>query len=152
MSFEEMNIVLKMRNNVDIKRWMYNQNDIDLDTHLKFINTLLFDISKQYFLIKKDSQYIGVVDFTNIDNGKKECDFGLYSNPFIKLAGVGRVLEEICIKYAFDILKLNKLKLEVFEENKQVRNLHKKYKFYESDKKIVNEKQVMCMELENENR
>ena len=152
MSFEEIKMVLEMRNNKDIKKWMYNTDDIKLDTHLKFINTLIFDISKQYFLVKKDDQYIGVVDFTNIDNKNKECYFGLYANSFIKIAGVGRMLEEICIKYVFDILKLYKLKLEVFAENTRAINLYKKYKFYENDKKIVNKKEVICMELKNENR
>ena len=61
----------------------------------------------------------------NIDFENKITDFGLYSNPFEKVAGVGRILEEICIKYAFELLKLDTLKLEVFDENIQVKNLHK---------------------------
>jgi UDP-4-amino-4,6-dideoxy-N-acetyl-beta-L-altrosamine N-acetyltransferase len=69
-----------------------------------------------------------VVNFTNIDHLKKECYFGLYANPFEKIAGVGRILEEICIKYAFDILKLNTLKLEVFSNNKKAINLYKQIK------------------------
>ncbi len=152
MGFEEIEMVLEMRNNNEIKRWMYNKDDIELDSHLQFINTLLFDTIKQYFLVRKDEQYLGVVDFTNIDNKTKECDFGLYANPFIKTAGIGRILEEICIKYVFDVLKLKKLKLEVFSENEKALKLYKKYNFKEVDSKMINNKRVVCMELKNENR
>jgi len=49
-------------------------------------------------------------------------------------------------------MKLNKLKLEVFSDNKLVINLHKKFNFKETEVKVVNNKEVICMELKNENR
>ncbi len=152
LSFEEKKQVLSFRNHDEVKQWMYNSDKIELDEHLKFIKSLELNIQKQYLLVKKKNRFLGVIDFTKINYKKKECEFGLYANPFEKIAGVGRILEEICIKYTFNILKLKKLKLEVFEDNIQVRNLHKKYQFKETDQTIVNNKKVICMELINENR
>jgi len=149
MNLEEISMILKWRNHINIRKWMYNQNSIDLDSHLSFINSLLLDTVKQYLIVKKDENYIGVVDFTNIDYKNKECYFGLYANPFEKMAGVGRILEEVSIKYIFNMLKLNKLKLEVFKENEKAKNLYKKYGFKEINLKIVNKKEVICMELDN---
>lgn len=146
----EKEMVLNWRNNEDIKKWMYTQDDITINEHLNFINNLVGNISKQYFVVKSNDEYIGVVDFTDIS--KDETYFGLYSNPESKVTGVGRLLEEICLDYAFKTLKVKKLKLEVFSENIRVRNLHKKYKFKETSTKIVNGKEVTCMELNNENR
>ena len=147
MSLDEKKMVLSWRNHSEIKKWMYTDDNINLDSHLSFINSLRNIKEKQYMVVKKDNQYMGVIDFYNIDNSTKECEFGLYANPFEKIAGVGRVLEEICIKYAFEFLKLTKLKLEVFEDNKKARNLYKKYMFQEVGEKMINDKKVICMEL-----
>jgi UDP-4-amino-4,6-dideoxy-N-acetyl-beta-L-altrosamine N-acetyltransferase len=151
LTLEEKKMILSWRNHPSIKQWMYNSNDILLENHLNFIETLKNCTDKLYFLVKREDDYIGVIDFTNINFQIGECDFGLYTNPFEKVAGVGRMLEESCIKYAFDILGLKKLKLEVFCENERAINLYKKYNFQEVGKKEINNKEVICMELKNEN-
>ncbi len=150
LTLEQKKEVLSWRNNSNIREWMYNQNKITLDEHLKFIDSLADDVNKLYFYVKQDNEAIGIIDFTELN--MKEIYFGLYANPYIKIAGIGRILEQISIDYAFNKLKVNKLKLEVFEDNIQVRNLHKKYKFKETGKKMINDKKVICMELTDENR
>jgi len=152
MTLDEKKMVLSWRNHSEIKKWMYNSNDILLESHLEYIESLNNSLDKLYFLVKKDSNYIGVIDFTSIDRDKKSSEFGLYANASTQIPGVGRVLENICIDYAFNILKIKTLKLEVFSDNIQVRNLHKKFHFQETQKKIVNNKEVICMELKNEDR
>jgi UDP-4-amino-4,6-dideoxy-N-acetyl-beta-L-altrosamine N-acetyltransferase len=109
---------------------------------------LNIDFSNQYLVVKQNDIFLGVIYFTNINKQFKECYFGLYANPFAKIPGVGSILEEICIKYVFDILKLKKLKLEVFSDNDRALNLYKKFKFKEISSKIVNNKKVICMEIE----
>ena len=140
-------MVLNWRNSDNIRKWMYSQDVISIEGHVNFIGNLLFSKDRQYLLVKKENNYIGVVYFTNIDFDKKSSCFGLYANPFGKMAGIGRVLEEICLKYVFDFLVLNKLKLEVFSDNLKVVNLHKKYNFKEVGMKNINDKKVICMEL-----
>ena len=149
LTLKEKEMVLSWRNHKDIKRWMYNTKSIELNEHLRYIDTLELSKTKQYIVVKKDSEYVGVIDFTNIDFKNNSVDFGLYANPNKKIAGIGRVLEEACIKYAFDILGLEKLKLEVFSENTRAMNLYKKFDFKEIGKKIFNNKNVICMELKN---
>ena len=150
LNMEEKEMILKWRNHPDIRKWMYNQDEIKLEEHLNFIDSLKLRKDKLYFLVKKEDEFIGVIDFLDLD--KKEIFYGIYSNPNSKIMGVGRILNEISIDFAFNSLKAHKLKLEVFEDNIQVRNLHKKYKFRETSQKYVNNKKVICMELENENR
>lgn len=139
-------MILEWRNSTNIKKYMYTQDDISLENHMKFIENLKNCEDKLYFLVKKDDDFIGVIYFVNLI--KYEVDFGLYANPMSKIAGIGRILEEISIDFAFNTLKVEKLKLEVFEDNIQVRNLHKKYKFREIGEKSVNNKKVICMELD----
>lgn len=143
-------MILNWRNNPNIKKWMYNNNDISKEEHYYFIDNLKSDTTKLYFLLKKENVNIGVIDFYELD--KEDIYYGFYGNPEATIMGIGRILEEVCLDYAFNKLKVKKLKLEVFEENIYVRNLHKKYKFKESGEKYINNKKVICMELENENR
>lgn len=150
LKLEEKEMILKWRNHSEIRKWMYNQDEIKLEEHLTFIESLKSRKDKLYFLVKKEDEFIGVIDFLDLD--KKEIFYGIYSNPNSKIMGVGRILNEISIDFAFNSLKAHKLKLEVFEDNIQVRNLHKKYKFRETSQKYVNNKKVICMELENENK
>ena len=150
LKLKEKEMILKWRNHPEIRKWMYNQDEIKFEEHLSFIDSLKLRKDKLYFLVKKEDEFIGVIDFLDLD--KKEIFYGIYSNPNSKIMGVGRILNEISIDFAFNSLKAHKLKLEVFEDNIQVRNLYKKYKFRETSQKYVNNKKVICMELENENR
>lgn len=152
LTLEEKKMVLEWRNHPSIKKWMYGSEDISLENHLEFIDSLKHNKNKLYFLVEYENSYIGVIDFYNIDYHNKITEFGLYSNINCQIIGVGRVLEKISIDYIFNVLKLNILKLEVFSKNIKVINLHKKFKFKEIDRKIVNDKEVICMELKNENR
>jgi len=150
LSYDEKLMVLEWRNHPDIKKWMYTTENIKKEAHLKFIVSLKNNKNKLYFVVKQKNKYLGVIDFTELDS--QSIYFGLYANPDIKMVGIGRILEKISIDYAFDILKKDSLKLEVFSSNRQVINLHKKFNFIEIETKIVNEKEVICMELARENR
>jgi aminopeptidase-like protein len=85
---------------------------------------------------------IGVIDFTNIRNEKAEI--GLYKNPSKQKVGF-KLMSEI-INYGFNELKLKKLILYVYENNKRAINLYKKFNFKEVDKK----NDLIKMELINE--
>jgi UDP-4-amino-4,6-dideoxy-N-acetyl-beta-L-altrosamine N-acetyltransferase len=140
-------MVLSWRNDEGVKKWMYTSHDISIDEHLKFIEFLKSSDLQIYFLVRKSDEDIGVINFKDFDKDKKSAYFGLYSNPSTKVLGVGRVLEEVSIEYATNILNLEVLKLEVYEDNKPVINLHKKYKFEKYDTKVINDKDVACMQL-----
>jgi UDP-4-amino-4,6-dideoxy-N-acetyl-beta-L-altrosamine N-acetyltransferase len=137
--------ILSFRNHDNIRKWMYNENIIVKDNHIKFVKELKNDDINKYFLVTQNNVNIGVICFNNIDYENSVTHFGLYANPFEKIVGVGRILKNVSIDYTFNILKLKTLKLEVFTDNMQVVNLHKKFNF-----KVINKK-VICMELKYEN-
>jgi len=152
LKIEEKIMVLEWRNEKLVRKWMYSSEKISEEEHFNFIEKLKMDNLNQYFLVSYQDKKIGVVYFNDISYKTKETFFGLYANPFEKVAGVGRILAEVCIKYVFDILKLDKLKLEVFSENQRALNLYKKFSFKETKRKEMNGKEIICMELKNENR
>lgn len=149
LSLEEKKMILEWRNQPEIKACMYNQNEITLEEHLNFIETLKTKEDKLYFLVKKESEYIGVIDFTQIIK-KESLHMGIYGNP--NKRGNGKILLNEIIKYSFNILKVKKIFSEVFKENNKAYELYKKFEFKDISEKIVNEKKVICMELKNEDR
>ena len=151
-SLEEKKMILDWRNHPHIRKWMYNQKEISIESHLNFIESLKNSKDKIYCLVKMDKEYIGVIDFTNINHQNKSTYFGLYSNPYSKTTGIGTILLKTIIDYAFNTSNMNILKLEVFEINKKALNLYKKFNFKQMGEKIVNNKKVIVMELKNENR
>jgi len=143
----EKEMVLKWRNNETIRHWMFDTKIISQKTHFNFIKTLESDITNQYFLVEQKNINIGVIYFNKINLINKSTYFGLYANPDTKVIGIGSILEQICISYAFDILKLKNLKLEVFEKNLKAMALYKKFNFKGIGEKTLNGKKVICMEL-----
>ena len=148
LTIEEKKMVLSWRNHPDIKRWMYTDSDISLENHLNFIDSLKDRKDKLYFLVKKDDEYIGVINFTDIK--VESLEMGIYSRPSAK--GLGSILLKTIIEYAFDTLKIKRIFAEVFSENSRAYNLYKKYGFNEIGKNNINNKEVIRLELKNENR
>ena len=139
----EKEMVLEWRNHKDIRKYMYNQETILLENHLKYIKLLKISKDKRYFLVKRDFDCIGVIYFTEIK--KDSCYFGLYSKPNLK--GVGDTLLKTIIDYAFNNLKIKTLKLEVLESNIRAIKLYKRFGFIEKDRRD----NIVIMELKREN-
>jgi len=148
LTLEEKKLVLSWRNHPNIRKWMYDQEKIQLKNHLNFIDNLNNTKDKKYFLVKNDKQYLGVIDFNNIS--KKSLVMGLYKNP--NAYNVGNILLDTIIDYSFHILKVDTIVSEVFESNVKAQQLYLSLGFNVSNNKIVNNKKVIVMELKNENR
>jgi len=140
---DDKKMVLEWRNDGNIRKWMKTKEKIGLDAHLNFIDVLRKQEDKKYFLVKQRGEAIGVIDFTNINQISTE--FGLYAKPHLK--GVGKVLMNLIIDYAFHTLKVKTLVAHVFEENKSALKLYQAYGFKE-----INLQDMMRMELLYENR
>jgi len=131
--------VLEWRNHSDTARFMHTKN-IPLATHLKFIEQLQSDASQQHFLVDA----IGVINFKSIT--ATSAEFGLYKNPY--KSGVGSQLMQEALFYAFNVLKLKKITLEVYNANAKAITLYKKFGF----KKVDIKENLVMMELKNEDR
>ena len=149
LNYEEKNMVLEWRNRLDIQKMMYTQSDIPLEKHLEFIDSLRVITDKLYFLVKKDNINIGVIYFTQIKSNESLV-MGIYANPNLK--GYGKILLETIIYFSFEILKVVKIYSEVYFENEKAYLLYKSYGFKEYAEKIVNNKKVICMDLNNKGK
>ena len=144
LSQEEKMMILEWRNKIDIQKWMHTQNDISLEEHLDFIDSLRVITDKLYFLVKKDNINIGVIYFTQIKSNESLV-VGNYANPNLK--GYGKILLETIIYFSFEILKVEKIFSEVYFENERAYILYKRYNFIEIGKKSLNNRKIIIMEL-----
>jgi UDP-4-amino-4,6-dideoxy-N-acetyl-beta-L-altrosamine N-acetyltransferase len=140
--------VLKWRNLYSIRKWMFTQDKISFNSHLKFIRSLAVRSDKQYFALKKGLACIGVVSLVDIDSEK--ANIGLYANPNRKRQG--RVLTTEVVKFAFEELLISKVIAEVFHENKKAYKLYKSCGFVDKETSHADGKKVIVMEKYNENR
>ncbi|HEC1550195.1 TPA: UDP-4-amino-4,6-dideoxy-N-acetyl-beta-L-altrosamine N-acetyltransferase, partial [Campylobacter upsaliensis] len=112
LNYKELREVLEWRN--EVSDLMKTQN-ISLKEHLEFIEKLENSEDKSYFLVRDGDKDVGVIYFFDIN--EKECEFGLYAKP--NLRGVGQLLMNEVLNYAFDTLKVQILKACVFKTNER---------------------------------
>jgi len=131
LSDKERTMVLEWRNDPEIRKWMRNRQPISLKEHQRFIASLQRSEEKRYFVVKESEEYIGVVDFTDINRNQKSAFFGVYANPTSKKRGLGSKLLASLINYAKEELGLKLLRLEVLKSNEKAIALYKKFGFIE---------------------
>jgi len=142
LSKTQSKLVLKMRNNPTIKKWMYSKNDINYKEHIAYVKSLKTKKDRVYFLVTKVNKNIGVINFTNID--KSSAELGIYANPTLK--GQGDTLMKTILGYGFKILNLKIINANVFINNISAINLYKRYNF----KKIKANNNLVYMQLKKE--
>ncbi len=146
LSLEDKKMVLEWRNHPTIRKWMLTKEEIPLENHLSYIDSLKTKSDRVYFLVKEQDKPIGVIDFTDIDLIQSKASIGIYAKP--NLRGVGNLLMQEIINYGFVKLKLESLISEVFNSNDLAIQLYKRYGFKEIDRRD----NMSIMELKNENR
>lgn len=120
LNHEQKKMILEWRNHPDVRKWMYSKDIISYDEHIAFLNSLHSRKDEYYFLLKKDKQYIGVIDL-------KDEFLGIYANP--NMSRVGDVLLCAIIEFAFKTKKISSLKAEVYKNNIKAIKLYKRFGF-----------------------
>ena len=141
-------IILSWRNHPDIRQWMFHPNKISMDEHLRFIESLKNRSDKRYFLVQRDDENLGVIDFTAITEDSAE--FGIYGNPTIH--GIGKILMVTLIDYALTILHISKLIATVFSDNEKAKHLYATFDFEETNRVLYHNKEMITLELCHDNR
>lgn len=134
--------VLAWRNHSDIRRWMLSDDEISLENHLRFVESLKNRADKHYFLVQREGESIGVIDFTDITQNSAEI--GIYANPDMR--GVGEILIKTLVEYAFVTLHLTTLIATVFADNERAKHLYEKFDFTERERTFYKGREMIIME------
>ncbi|ARJ56930.1 UDP-4-amino-4,6-dideoxy-N-acetyl-beta-L-altrosamine N-acetyltransferase [Campylobacter cuniculorum] len=132
--------ILNYRNDPRINANFYTRHTIGFKEHCAFVESLRGNLCKEYFVLRFHQRFLGSINFTK---SKERAEFGFFGNPDI--SGMGRTLEQVSLFYAFYVLRVQELCLEVFSHNKQVINLHKKFGFQVVGEKSIKDAKVLLM-------
>ena len=123
--------VRKIRNEGNVRKWMYTGHTIGVTEHLGWINRLKQDERQIVFAVLNEEHCpLGVVSVNAIDRLHKKSDWAYYLTETSR-GGLGSALEYSFINFIFDTLGMDKLNCEVIEGNDAVVKLHKKFLFQE---------------------
>ena len=131
---KQIKLILQLRNNNDIRKWMFTQTAISENEHRRFINKLKNDFKNIYFSVfTTNEELLGVIYLQNIDLESESAYLGIYSNIECNISNKGDVLMSIIKFIAYTSLKLNTLKLEVFSNNERAIKFYKKQNFIQQN-------------------
>lgn len=139
---ERLTTVLAWRNHSDIRRWMLSDDEISLENHLYFVESLKNRADKRYFLVQQEDTYIGVIDFTDIT--QTSAEIGIYANP--NMRGVGEALMNALVEYGFSTLGVEILIASVFADNDRAKHLYEKFDFTETARRFYKGREMIIME------
>lgn len=143
LNTQMLTIVLSWRNDPNVRQWMLNSDEISMENHLRFVESLKQQSDKRYFLVQREGEYIGVIDLTDIT--QTSAEIGIYANP--QMHGVGDTLMKAMIDYAFTTLKVRTLFATVFTDNEKAKHLYGKFDFTETNRTLYNGRKMITMEL-----
>ncbi len=122
---KDLKMILEWRNDIRVRKWMFDNEIISLNDHLNFIESLKNKSDRAQFLIKKKEKKLGTVNIYNINLKNKRCVGGYYCNPSLINTGVGILLAYLVLVLSFDVLKLHISRGTIIEGNQNSLKLNK---------------------------
>lgn len=121
-------MILNWRNAPEVRSNMYTRHEISFDEHCAWYEKLKNDKSRAFFIATLNHNPVGVIGFSEINLVKGIATWAFYASPEAP-RGTGSLMEYSALEYAFNELKLHKLRCEVLGFNKTVVKLHTKFGF-----------------------
>ena len=94
-SIYQHRVILSLRNNKDITKWMTNPTPIDWHSHVDFVERLQNDHERKYFAIFLDGNLAGTYNF--IKKNGKIWERGIITTPQYQGKGTTEILEKMIL-------------------------------------------------------
>lgn len=124
----ELELMLSWRNAPTVRENMYTTHEISRTEHLSWWERSRHSNFQRYFMYEFQGQPLGIVGFTDIDQGNQNSSWAFYASPNAP-KGTGSRMEILALDYAFHELGFHKICCEVLAFNTTVIKLHKKFGF-----------------------
>jgi len=113
----EKTAILTWRNHPSTRQWMFNPDPIPLDDHLAFIERLKTLTDRHYWMVKKDGQPMGGINLIHLDAAQSSAEIGYFLAPDQQGRGLGLDFLYHAVAFAFDVLQLSILRINVMTAN-----------------------------------
>lgn len=121
--------VRTLRNQKDVRKYMYTSHEITEEEHLGWLNHLKGNNRQEVFVAIDGGQALGIVSLNAINTAQKTADWAFYLDTDLQGKGLGSIVEFWMLDYAFNEAGLEKLNCEVLETNPSVIKMHQKFGF-----------------------
>ncbi|TDV71968.1 UDP-4-amino-4,6-dideoxy-N-acetyl-beta-L-altrosamine N-acetyltransferase [Pseudomonas sp. LP_7_YM] len=121
--------VRALRNQEDVRKFMYTSHEISPQEHEAWISSLAGNPRQSIFVAMFDSELAGVVSLSAINATQKTADWAFYLDARQQGKGLGGRVEFWLLDHAFNEAGLEKLNCEVLETNPAVVKMHQKFGF-----------------------
>jgi len=145
---EDMEKILEWRNSNHIRNNMIHSTVITVSEHKKWFTSTIKNNLSVYRIFYYKGNIIGLFNFINIDNSRKEAEWGFYigEERFLK-KGLGKKITKHAISYAFNELNLQTIVSKIVKNNEASITLHEKLGFYEININTNNNIELLEMRL-----
>jgi len=127
---EDIELVRNWRNRPEVSIYMYNDSIISSAQQENWFGKISMEENCLYWIIEYNGIRIGLAYLTGIDKTLSCCYWGFYLGDLsFRGNGLGAKIEFNVLEYVFNILKINKLRCEVFVNNEKVIKMHEKFGF-----------------------
>lgn len=130
-SNDEINDILKIRNENNIRRNSVSKNKITMKEHISWVNKIKNSKINNFYAIKYKNNTVGGLALNNYDQKLLLGEWSFYISEKNKFIGLGASIEFKSIEYFFNFYNLNTLFCYVLKHNLPVLKLHKKFGFEE---------------------
>ena len=128
---DDLAMVLKWRNTLEVRQSMYSQHVITAAEHLDWFLRLESNKHALWYIYENtEGTPLGVVYFTEYNSKNRSSFWGFYTSPEAP-AGTGSGMAYLALEKAFIGLNLHKLNAEVLITNMKSIRFHKKQRFVE---------------------
>ena len=129
---KDFDLVYKLRNIPESYDWFYEYEPINSAMTKNWWEQSFSKKDEKNFIIAdvKTDEAIGTCSLVHIDYRNRKCEFGRFIiNPEHNSPKAAVEAEFLILEYAFAHLGLNKVYIEVLDNNSKVISLHKKFGF-----------------------
>jgi len=128
---EEHEFVLGFRNDLKVRKWMFNSNIINKEDHKKFVKSLKERTDQYYWVVKINESYVAGINIFQVDFHNKRCSWGYFLNPEYLGSGMGVLVEFYLLKLVFEKMRFHSLRCETLENNTNTLKIHHMFGFYQ---------------------
>lgn len=133
LTYDELVTVLNTRNHPDVRKWMFNSDEILLQDHLKFIESLKSNTDKAFFAAYNEHGLCGAFNVTGLSGNKPV--YGYFATPAIADAMNGIQVYYYGLCFLIERFGLQEVYGTMYDNNKIAHKIARKFGVEETGKK-----------------
>ena len=131
---EDAEIILRWRTSERVSKWMVTDVENDLQKQKQWLASCYNNPSYYHWMILVNDKPAGIINVSNYSEVQKITSWGFYLGE-IDFLGFGAFIPGYIYSFIFNRLLVNRIDVEIFDDNREVIDLHLFYGYQYAAKK-----------------